>query len=37
LMVALGVAGIIITAAMIKGMLLDRSEKQGQPIKDGIG
>ncbi|MFH0785277.1 MAG: sulfite exporter TauE/SafE family protein [Pseudomonadota bacterium] len=37
LMVALAVAGIIITAAMIKGMVLDRAEKQGQPIEETVG
>jgi hypothetical protein len=36
-MVALGVAGIIITAAMVKGMVLDRAEKQGHTIKEAIG
>ncbi len=37
LMVALGVAGIIITAAMVKGMLLDRTERQGQAVNDAVG
>jgi hypothetical protein len=34
-MVALGVAGIIITAAMVKGMILDRAER-GQAIKEAV-
>lgn len=34
LMAALAVAGIIISAAMIKGMLLDRKEKEGQVVQE---
>ena len=37
LMTALGVAGIIISAAMIKGMLLDRAERQGQAVEEAVG
>ena len=37
LMVALAVAAIIISAAMVKGMLLDRAEKQGQTAQEAVG
>jgi uncharacterized membrane protein YfcA len=37
LIAALGVAAVIIGAAMIKGILLDRSEKQAQSVPEVIG
>ena len=36
-MAALGVAAIIITAAMVKGILLDRREKIGQTTQEAVG
>lgn len=36
LIVALAVAGVIISVAMIQGMLQDRAEKQGQAIQEGV-
>jgi len=37
LMAALGVAGIIISVAMFKGMLQDRAEKQEQAAQEAVG
>ncbi|WP_458778427.1 sulfite exporter TauE/SafE family protein [Desulforhopalus sp. 52FAK] len=36
LIAALAVAGVIISVAMIQGMLQDRAEKQGQAIQEGV-
>jgi len=36
-MAALGVAGIIISVAMFKGMLQDRAEKQEQAAQEAVG
>ncbi|MFT5698506.1 MAG: putative membrane protein YfcA [Desulforhopalus sp.] len=37
LMAALAVAGVIISLAMVKGMLQDRAEKQAQPVPEVVG